>query len=621
MMFIHKQQKIGILFILASIYALAWYLQNSMPLGCDLSWLMLASERMLAGGSYINSYFDPDPPMILYLYAPAVFLKKIFSFSVATAIHFYSFILASLSLVLCYTFLKKIFTQDDRIFGIIFFIALAATFLILPIYEFGQRDQILLMFTLPYFFLMAFRLQDGKVNSYYAGLIGVFAGLSIGIKPQFLIVPMIGEIYFIYCKKSLFAWVRPEVIIIFVVLISYCVLTFFQHPDYLFTVVPFAFHLYYKSVSISLGELILFAPFLFSCLAILFYAIQYPNNPYKNFATILVIALMGFLLSYLTQKIKYYYHMIPAISVATLLFVFLLSVLVLKIQPNKKDYLFSAVFSVILMSYLYPDNQALWTVIVFYPIVFFSFFIAVFTPLIYAYQRNLWKTIAIVACILFIGYFFSSSINHSPFFSHQFSLTILLLLVLFSLFTGSNFKEKMKYLVCASLGIIIFSLPLEFDLNHYQFWLARNNNLNSVTQFLQTKAAKQSVYFFSTEMPAFPTVDYTNTTYVSRYPFFWMMPALIKHPENLTKEKNDLIDAITDELNNQKPSYVIVDTSLHKRHLSYLDLRTYQIMDYPLDFIKYFSQSIHFQKAWKNYRYLGELEGNEMFKFAVYERV
>src|SRR5688500_14785421 len=90
---------IAILFI---IYILAWFEQNAMIFSWDVSWLAEASRRLLAGGNYTNDFFENNPPLILYLYAPAVLLSQWLDIHIITAMRMYMYVIASLSLYLCY---------------------------------------------------------------------------------------------------------------------------------------------------------------------------------------------------------------------------------------------------------------------------------------------------------------------------------------------------------------------------------------------------------------------------------------------------------------------------------------------------------------------------------------
>ncbi len=76
-----EMQRLLLILLMASIFLFAWKLQSALFLNYDVSWLMHASERLLAGGTYSRDFFETNPPLILYLYLPPVIFSKIFAFN------------------------------------------------------------------------------------------------------------------------------------------------------------------------------------------------------------------------------------------------------------------------------------------------------------------------------------------------------------------------------------------------------------------------------------------------------------------------------------------------------------------------------------------------------------
>src|SRR3954447_3570797 len=55
----------------------------------DNEWLLIASERLLAGGTYRTEIVEPVPPLILVLNIPAVILAKLTGLATYTAFSLY----------------------------------------------------------------------------------------------------------------------------------------------------------------------------------------------------------------------------------------------------------------------------------------------------------------------------------------------------------------------------------------------------------------------------------------------------------------------------------------------------------------------------------------------------
>ena len=103
-----------IYFLIAALFLLAWHMQATVLLNADVAWLIEASKRMLAGGSYTKDFFENNPPWILYFYAPAVLLSKFFTINLAYSLRTYILILAFIALLLSKHFLKTIFSKNQQ---------------------------------------------------------------------------------------------------------------------------------------------------------------------------------------------------------------------------------------------------------------------------------------------------------------------------------------------------------------------------------------------------------------------------------------------------------------------------------------------------------------------------
>lgn len=306
---------------LIAILCLSWFIQNELLLNWDVSLLLNITKQALAGGTYSNDFFTPNPPMILYLYLPTVLISKLFSIDIIIIFRIYIFCLALCSFFLSNYLAKQIFQQKKQLFLHLFLLTLLMVFLILPSYQFGQRDHLLAIFSIPYLLLVALRLEGRIINKYAAIGIGLFAALGFGMKPQFLCTPILIELYYCYRQKSLFAWIRPETISILLLLTTYIISVFQLFPDYIQIIIPYMLQHFYPSVSTPWIDLMLNKTVIFCLFVITFYLTQHNDNTQKTLSSILCIACMGYLISYLTQHTPFFYHLIPALSMATLLLV------------------------------------------------------------------------------------------------------------------------------------------------------------------------------------------------------------------------------------------------------------------------------------------------------------
>ncbi len=300
------------------IYLSAWLLQAHFFLNGDVSYYLHAASLLLKVGSYTQDFFNPNPPLVLFLYLPALLLTKL-GFSVMLAFRIYIFLLASISLSVIGMYARRIFAQDKRLSQWLLLV-LAIIFLILPFYHLGQRDQLLIILTLPYLFLKA---DETRLNEKtpLAILVGLLAFLGFAMKPQFLLTPL------------LVAWVSPRAskspnkitvatLTLLILLLAYGGSIFLFYPDYL-SILPFILRNYYPSVSESFITILFYPPLLFSLGVLVFSFLHYLKNPrYARLQTIWMLSLFSFLIIAYSQRTTFFYHAIPALSLALLLLSF-----------------------------------------------------------------------------------------------------------------------------------------------------------------------------------------------------------------------------------------------------------------------------------------------------------
>ena len=316
------------------IFIFAWFFHGIFLPGGDVSWDLLASQRLAAGGTYTHDFFDLNPPLILYLYLPAVFLAEAVSMSPLLVLKSYVFGLALFSLVVCSFFIRRIFLKEHVLLSSAFFVMLAALFLILPAADMGQREHLCVIFTLPYFLAVSYRLQGNTLNRWYAIGIGLFSVLGFALKPYFLVPLVFVELYTLFYTRNVLVWLREELVTILVFLAAYLAFIFIFHSDYIFTIVPVAMRYYYLGFKHPWNTIAANFLVYFCGIAALFHCILLKNNPYRTLSTVLFLAMTGYLVSYAMQQISWFYHLLPAVSIACLLITLLFGLFIKEHQEN-----------------------------------------------------------------------------------------------------------------------------------------------------------------------------------------------------------------------------------------------------------------------------------------------
>jgi hypothetical protein len=607
---------------LTSIFLLGLFIQTHILLNWDVSWLMHASKKLLAGGTYSHDFFELNPPLILYLYLPPVGLTAVFPITIITALRCYIFLLGGISLWLCHGLIKNIFATVDKKLAYFFLLTIASVFFILPIEQFGQREHLLVILTLPYILGAVSQLQGTPLRRSHAILIGFCAGLGFAIKPYFLLTLVLIEFYIMQQRREALAWIRTEIMTICAVIAIYLMTVFTLHRDYLDTVLPLAARLYYVGISMS-WEKLATNPAIFTCyFAGLFYFLQRKNAAYATLRTVLCLALSGFLASYFLQHTIWYSHALPAFSIAILLLMLEFVIFVRKPVLSRYDYFALSLLGGLVFGLLAYYQTPLRTILIFHPLNFFCYFAVLFAYLlsIIEVQKNLFRILTLLLIIIGIGYLFTNLVLQSTWYPYRFQLTVFMLILLFTLLVSRINISKYHATATATLGILLFSYAFYYVNYLYDSSLIKKDKMHPIIDFLHTYATGKPVDFLAaTSFYTYPAVDYADAIPSSRFQFLGWVADIQKkirlpheHTDSqLLKDKDFLIAMLAADLNEQKPAFVLVDAGLHKEN----------IVDNPFDYVSYFSQDATFRAAWQSYQYFTTLNDPTMYQFIVYKRI
>jgi hypothetical protein len=119
------------------------------------------------------------------------------------------------------------------------FLAYAAVLLlIMPLQDFGQREQLVLICALPYAALAAIRRQGRRVSWRLALLVGAGSAVGFLLKHYFLVVPVFLEIWLMLTLRRKWPPLRPETISLTAAGVAYVASILIVTPTYLSVTVP-----------------------------------------------------------------------------------------------------------------------------------------------------------------------------------------------------------------------------------------------------------------------------------------------------------------------------------------------------------------------------------------------
>ena len=280
----------------------------------DVAWQLWIAGRLHAGARLYRDIIEVNPPLWFWMAVPvdraADWLHVRIEAVLAVAIGCFSAISVATT--------DRLLTRLRRGHRTMFLGFAAMVLMGIPWVHLGQREQIVLIGTLPYAALVAARRQGETVSTRLAVLIGVIAGLGFALKHYFLIVPGLLELWLIAGLRRGWSWRRPEILVLVGFGLLYAAGFLLLARDFLTIVVPL--------VRLSYGQLgapsvlHLFGPFAMVGLVLLCMLAAHVNvlRNQAPLASALFVASVAFAAVYFIQAKGWVYHSIPLLGCTSL---------------------------------------------------------------------------------------------------------------------------------------------------------------------------------------------------------------------------------------------------------------------------------------------------------------
>jgi hypothetical protein len=227
-------------FIALLVFApIPWVVAHFMPPhNHDASALLQFAQRWLGGERLYVDLIDVNPPLIFLLSAVPALLAQYTPLSSTAALVVCTFAWILVASLMAW----RLLIQDDRIVHSPMRWLLPPLFMYLAIVhpgiEFTQREHLMMVATLPYVLLAAARLQGDAVPRWLVLSVAALAAVGFAIKPHFLIVPALVELYVLAVRGPRAALRDPVPWTLGAVFVAYAIWVLVALPQYLTDVVP-----------------------------------------------------------------------------------------------------------------------------------------------------------------------------------------------------------------------------------------------------------------------------------------------------------------------------------------------------------------------------------------------
>jgi hypothetical protein len=292
------------------ILAFGYYVYANAATANDIAWYLLATGKYLDGGKLYEDFVDINPPLIFFLHIPPVWFARLLNASQEHAFVIYVFGLTLISLGLIWLVTDS--GKDGRRAhqGRVLTLAILLCLVILPTTDFGQREHLLLIFCVPYVLLTARRLNRRTVSLRLAIAIGAFAALGLALKPHFLALPLLLELY-LTIRLGRFR-LRPEALTAGLLIALYGLVVWLYVPTYFEHIIPTALLVYNSGYNSSLGDVVLrWQGLVLAILVALRLLTRW--RPYNRaLFDVCLIAAAALFAVHVVQMKSFYYHVMPA---------------------------------------------------------------------------------------------------------------------------------------------------------------------------------------------------------------------------------------------------------------------------------------------------------------------
>lgn len=224
------------------------------PMNSDVAWLLYVAERWMGGAELYVDLVETNPPLVVWLYAPAVWLGRVLPLSTYGAFLIWIGAILTGSLALAARLLHRLGAGREPAVRRILLLLLVLGLFVLAGRSLGQKDHLVVALTLPYLLAVVARSRGRDVPRGPAWLAGALAAVGVCLKPHFLLLPVALETTRHFARGAPGRWWRSETRVLAAGVVLYPLVVLVATPGYLAVVERFG-TLYTGHVQLGLSEL------------------------------------------------------------------------------------------------------------------------------------------------------------------------------------------------------------------------------------------------------------------------------------------------------------------------------------------------------------------------------
>src|SRR5579863_901431 len=302
--------------MIVALFAAAMLLQQRLQLNLDVSWLLVAGERVLDGERLYVDIVEINPPMAVFAYLPAIAFARATGLDSAVVTDGLVLTLAAVSLLAAYRILRLSAKLDHVRLSFLALWAVAVV-AILPMNVFAQREHIALLTFLPALAVYSLRSNRETPPIWAILVAGVGAAMTLAFKPYFALPAVMCVAFAVARSRSWRVLFSPENLIMGGLVTIYAIFCYVHFPEYFTVIYPIVRDTYLSwSMPVSI---VFFNPATMVCaIAVVSLLWVSRQRPLDSAALVMMVASLGFAFAFYMQRRGWSYQSYPMVALATI---------------------------------------------------------------------------------------------------------------------------------------------------------------------------------------------------------------------------------------------------------------------------------------------------------------
>lgn len=276
----------------------------------DVVWQFWIARQMIGGAKLYVDIIEINPPLWFWMAVGVTYIAGPLGISAQLLIKVILVALAVLSVLL-----TDSLSNDKRLRNrIILAVSTLVVITLVPIYDFGQREHLVLITALPYCALISARSRHEPADFARAMAIGLLAAIGFALKHYFIVIPILLEAYLLSALRREYRVFRPETLTLAICAICYGAAVMYLSPEFITHILPLVNLAYDGYENGLLTQLVGWHQYIIYAAIVAIIIHRRLFNFRTDNVVCYLVASFGFGVAYFAQKKGWQYHALPVIG-------------------------------------------------------------------------------------------------------------------------------------------------------------------------------------------------------------------------------------------------------------------------------------------------------------------